>query len=143
MNKKKLFALIVSLILMQSATISAATMNGDDGFFLFPKNKKVYTLAETMPQFPGGMEAMMEFVKNNVKYPVDAIGKKIQGRVVVSLVVKKDGSIDNVKLVRSIYPSLDEEAIRVIKMMPKWIPGTQKGKAVNVKYCVPVSFRLE
>ncbi len=143
MNKKKLFALIVSLILMQSATISAATMNGDDGFFLFPKNKRVYTLAETMPQFPGGMEAMMEFVKNNVKYPVDAIGKKIQGRVVVSLVVKKDGSIDNVKLVRSIYPSLDEEAIRVIKMMPKWIPGTQKGKAVNVKYCVPVSFRLE
>lgn len=128
---------------MQSATISAATMNGDDGFFLFPKNKRVYTLAETMPQFPGGMEAMMEFVKNNVKYPVDAIGKKIQGRVVVSLVVKKDGSIDNVKLVRSIYPSLDEEAIRVIKMMPKWIPGTQKGKAVNVKYCVPVSFRLE
>lgn len=128
---------------MQSATISSATMNGDDGFFLFPKNKKVYTLAETMPQFPGGMEAMMEFMNKNIKYPTDAVKKKIQGRVVVSFVVKKDGSIDNIKVIRSIYPSLDEEAVNVIKMMPKWIPGTQKGKAVNVKYCVPLSFKLK
>ena len=96
-----------------------------------------------MPSFPGGTAALMEFLQNNVKYPVVAQENGVQGRVVVSFVVEKDGSITDVKVVRSVDPSLDKEATRVVKSMPNWIPGKQNGAAVRVKYNVPVSFRLQ
>jgi protein TonB len=85
----------------------------------------------------------MDYLSNNVKYPVVAQENGVQGRVVVSFVVEKDGSITDVKVVKSVDPSLDKEAARVVKSMPRWIPGKQNGSAVRVKYNVPVSFRLQ
>lgn len=104
---------------------------------------KVFDVVEQMPSFPGGNDALMKFLQENVKYPVVAQENGVQGRVVVSFVVEKDGSITDVKVVRSVDPSLDKEATRVVKSMPRWIPGKQNGAAVRVKYNVPVSFRLQ
>jgi len=104
---------------------------------------KVFDVVEQMPSFPGGAGALMEYLSSNVKYPVVAQENGVQGRVVVSFVVERDGSITDVKVVRSVDPSLDKEAARVVKSMPKWIPGKQNGSAVRVKYNVPVSFRLQ
>ena len=94
-----------------------------------------------MPSFPGGKEALMQYLAGNVKYPKDAYEQKIGGRVLVQFVIEKDGSISDVEIARGVFPSLDEEAIRVIKGMPRWNPGKQNGKAVRVKYVLPVSFR--
>ena len=85
----------------------------------------------------------MEWLSNNVKYPVVAQENGVQGRVVVSFVVERDGSITDVKVVRGVDPSLDREASRVVRAMPRWIPGKQNGSAVRVKYNVPVAFRLQ
>lgn len=104
---------------------------------------KVFDVVEQMPSFPGGAAALMKFLSDNIKYPVVAQENGVQGRVVVSFVVERDGSITDVKVVRSVDPSLDREATRVVKSMPKWIPGKQNGSAVRVKYNVPVSFRLQ
>jgi protein TonB len=104
---------------------------------------KVFDVVEQMPSFPGGQGALMKYLSENVKYPVVAQENGVQGRVVVSFVVERDGSISDVKVVRSVDPSLDREAARVVKSMPNWIPGKQNGSAVRVKYTVPVSFRLQ
>ena len=104
---------------------------------------KVFDVVEQMPSFPGGNAALMKYLSDNVKYPVVAQENGVQGRVVVSFVVEKDGHITDVKVVRSVDPSLDKEAARVVKSMPSWIPGKQNGSAVRVKYNVPVSFRLQ
>ena len=104
---------------------------------------KVFDVVEQMPQFPGGNEALMQFLSSNIKYPKDAMDAKVQGRVVASFVVEKDGSVTDVKVLKSVIPSLDQEAIRVINAMPKWVPGMQKGKAVRVKYTIPITFRLQ
>jgi len=104
---------------------------------------KVFDVVEQMPSFPGGQGALMKYLNDNIKYPVVAQENGVQGRVVVSFVVERDGSITDVNVVRSVDPSLDKEAVRVIKGMPHWIPGKQNGSAVRVKYNVPVSFRLQ
>ena len=96
-----------------------------------------------MPQFPGGMGEAMKFLAKNIKYPVAAQQAKIGGRVIVQFVVARDGSVSDVKVVRGVSPELDAEAIRVVSMMPKWIPGKQRGKAVAVKYTMPIMFRLQ
>ena len=103
---------------------------------------EVYQICETMPDFPGGMVACMKFLGENIKYPEEAIKNKKEGRVIVQFIVNKDGSIKDAKVVRSIDPSLDEEALRVVSLMPKWIPGQNQGKAVRVKYTIPVMFSL-
>ena len=103
---------------------------------------KIYDVVETMPQFPGGNGKMMSFLSMNVKYPKSAYDAKIQGKVIASFVIGKDGSIGDAKIVRSVDPALDAEALRVIGLMPKWTPGMQDGKPVAVKYTVPVAFRL-
>ena len=103
---------------------------------------KVYEVCEQMPIFPGGDAAMMKYLSENVKYPALAIKAQEQGRVVVSFTVEKDGAITNVKVARSVTPSLDAEAVRVVKAMPKWTPGKQGGQLVRVRYNVPVSFKL-
>lgn len=109
-----------------------------------PENdNKVYDSAETMPSFPGGQMALFEYLGKNVKYPVVAEANGIQGRVIVTFIVGHDGSISDVKIAKSVDPSLDKEAIRVVKAMPRWKPGTQKGKPVNVKFTIPVTFRLQ
>lgn len=104
---------------------------------------KVFDVVEQMPQFPGGQQALFEYLSKNIKYPVIAEENGVQGRVIVTFVVERDGSITDVKVVKSVDPSLDKEAQRVIKSMPHWIPGKQNGSAVRVKYTVPVIFRLQ
>ncbi len=104
---------------------------------------KVFDVVEQMPSFPGGNAALMAYLSNNVKYPVVAQENGVQGRVIVSFVVERDGSITDVTVVRSVDPSLDREAQRVVRSMPHWNPGKQNGSAVRVKYNVPVSFRLQ
>lgn len=104
---------------------------------------KVFDVVEQMPSFPGGPSALMQYLSSNIKYPVVAEENGVQGRVVCTFVVEKDGSITDVRVVKSVDPSLDKEAVRVVKGMPKWIPGKQNGSAVRVKYTVPVTFRLQ
>ena len=106
-------------------------------------SNKVFDVVEEMPSFPGGQGALMAFLNSNIKYPVVAQENGVQGRVIVGFVVERDGSITDVKVMRSVDPSLDREAQRVIKAMPKWKPGKQNGSAVRVKYTVPVVFRLQ
>ena len=103
----------------------------------------VFDVVEEMPQYPGGMQAMLSFLQENITYPKDAQEKKISGRVLVTVVVEKDGSISNVETVKSVFPSLDEEAVRIVKAMPNWKPGKQNGKVVRVKYTLPISFSLK
>ena len=106
------------------------------------KNQKVYDVVEQMPEYPGGIAAMYEYLMQNMKYPEDAKKQKVEGRVIASFVVETDGTISDVKVVRKVFPSLDAEAIRVLEAMPKWIPGKQSGKPVRVKYAVPMNFKL-
>ena len=95
-----------------------------------------------MPQYPGGIQEMMKFLSENVKYPQAASKAGIQGRVIITFIVEKDGSISSAKVVKSVTEELDAEALRVVNAMPKWTPGKQKGQPVRVKYTIPISFRL-
>ena len=104
------------------------------------KNQQV---VEQMPEFPGGIKALLDYLCQNVKYPADAEKQKIEGRVIANFVVETDGSISNVEVFRPVFPSLDAEAVRVLSAMPKWKPGMQSGKVVRVKYTVPISFNLK
>lgn len=104
----------------------------------------VFVVVETMPEFPGGQQALFKYLSENVKYPVIAQENGIQGRVICQFVVNKDGAIVDIEVVRSSGDaSLDKEAVRVIKSMPKWKAGKQRGKAVRVKYTLPVNFKLQ
>ena len=107
------------------------------------EESKVFDVVEQMPSFPGGNGALLEYLATHVKYPVVAQENGVQGRVVVSFVVERDGSITDVRVVRSVDPSLDREAQRVVSSMPRWTPGKQNGSAVRVKYNVPVMFKLQ
>lgn len=104
---------------------------------------QVFTMVEKMPKFPGGQNALIEFLAKTIQYPTDAQEKGLQGRVTCAFIVNKDGSISDLEVIRGLDPSLDAEALRVLGEMPKWIPGTQRGQTVNVKYTVPVTFRLQ
>lgn len=103
----------------------------------------IFTIVEQMPEFPGGQAALMKWIGDHVKYPAIAEENGIQGRVICTFVVERNGSITDVQVERSIDPSLDKEAVKVLKKMPKWIPGRAGGKPVRVKYTVPVTFRLQ
>lgn len=105
--------------------------------------QEIFTIVETMPEFPGGQQAMLEFIARNIKYPPLARESGIQGRVFVNFVVEPDGSVSNVKVIRGIGGGCDEEAIRVVQSMPKWTPGRQRGKAVRVSFNLPVRFTLQ
>ena len=106
-------------------------------------SQQIFTFVETMPEFPGGQGALLQYLAKSIKYPVIAQENGIQGRVSCSFVVNKDGSIVDAEVIRGVDPSLDKEALRVINSMPKWSPGKQRGKPVRVKYTVPVTFRLQ
>ena len=103
---------------------------------------EIFQVVEQMPEFPGGMEALLAYLGKNIKYPVSAQENNIQGRSIVEIIVNKDGSISNPKIIKSLDPDCDKEAIRVIMTMPRWNPGKQRGKDVRVKYTIPVTFRL-
>ena len=100
-------------------------------------------VVETMPVFPGGEIELFKFLSENVKYPQSAIKNNIQGRVILRFIVNYDGSIENIQVVRSVSPECDQEAIRVVKNMPKWTPGSQNGKNVSVWFTIPISFKLQ
>ena len=104
---------------------------------------EIFQVVEEQPMFPGGMEEMMKFLQQNIKYPKEAQEQGKQGRVIVQFVVNKDGSIVNDSIVRSVDPLLDAEALRVVRSMPNWTPGKQRGKEVRVRFTLPVSFRLD
>ena len=139
-------------------TIGAFNVQGDDevgGEVLKAKEEiaqpeppkeeenKVFDVVEEQPSFPGGQGALMQWLSDNIKYPVIAAENGVQGRVIVQFVVSKTGSISDVKVVRGVDPSLDREAVRVVSQMPKWTPGRQNGTTVNVRYTLPVTFRLQ
>ncbi len=107
------------------------------------EEQQIFQVVEEMPEFPGGMAECLKFLAKNIKYPTIAQENGVQGRVIVQFVVNQDGSIVDPVVVRSVDPYLDKEALRVIQMMPKWKPGKQRGKAVRVKYTVPVTFKLQ
>lgn len=105
---------------------------------------EIFVIVESMPEFPGGQQAMLKFIADTIKYPVIAQQNGIQGRVVCEFVIEKDGRTSDIQVVRSSNePSLDKEAIRVISIMPSWKPGRQRGKPVRVKYTIPINFRLK
>ncbi len=106
------------------------------------KNPEIYQIVDEPAGFPGGMNKSMEFINQNIQYPEAALKAKIQGRVIVQFVVKSDGSLDNIKVMRGLSPELDAEAVRIVKSMPKWNPGKQKGKPVNSRFVLPVVFKL-
>lgn len=107
------------------------------------ESEQVYLAVETMPEFPGGMEALMRYLSKNIKYPSAALDARAQGRVLISFTVDTDGSVINPIITKSVHPVLDLEAIRVVLNMPKWKAGVQKGKTVKVKYNIPVAFRIQ
>lgn len=108
-----------------------------------PDSSKIFGAAEEMPSFPGGEKALMQYIKDNTYYPEEMCEGAAQGRVMVGFVINEDGSISDVKVLRSLTPELDEVAVKIVNGMPKWNPGKQNGKAVKTKYIVPVSFRTE
>ena len=107
------------------------------------EENKVFDVVEQMPSFPGGMAALMAYLQKSIKYPPVAEENGIQGRVVCTFVVERDGSVTDVRVAKSVDPSLDKQAVRVVSAMPKWIPGKQNGQSVRVKYTLPVTFRLQ
>ena len=107
------------------------------------KEKVIFQVVEEMPEFPGGMQELMIFLSKNTKYPAEAHKNGTQGRVIVSFVVTDEGNIQDPVIEKGVDPLLDAEALRVIQMMPKWKPGKQKGKAVNTKFTIPVTFKLK
>ncbi len=125
-----------------SAPVSGPVMTGPAVVEEASDEGEIFQVVEQMPEFPGGMEALLAYLGKNIKYPASAQENNIQGRSVIEFVVNKDGSIVDPKVIKSLDPACDKEALRVIKAMPKWTPGKQRGKAVRVKYTVPVTFRL-
>ena len=155
MNKKRtrtagrikyaLFAPLAAALLIASNISCTSTENKKDSTEATESRAvegEVFQVVEEMPDFPGGMAECMKFLSKNIKYPTQAIENGIQGRVIIQMVVTKEGDIAEAKVVRGVDPLLDAEALRVINSMPKWKPGKQRGEAVNVKYTIPVVFKL-
>ena len=130
--------LIMSMMIMFGLTTVSAQKT-----VVAQKDQQVFDVVEQMPEYPGGMPALFDYLMQNVKYPSDAEKQKIEGIVIANFIVEKDGSISNVEVVKPVFPSLDSEAIRVITGMANWVPGKQKGEAVRVKFTLPISFRLQ
>lgn len=134
---KKLFLSLMLLLPMM-----AVAQDADYDEMVAGKDS-VFVKVERMPEFPGGQKALFDFLSKNVHYPRAAEKARAQGRVICQFVVNQDGTIDDVHVVKSGgHLSLDKEAVRVLKLMPKWIPGKMGGEPVRVKYTVPVNFRL-
>jgi protein TonB len=129
------------LLMSLMAMLGLTTVNAQKTV-VAQKNQQVFDVVEQMPEYPGGMQALFEYLSQNLKYPEDAKEQKIEGRVIAIFVVETDGSISNVEVVKPVFPSLDAEAVRVLSGMPKWKPGMQSGKVVRVKYTVPINFSL-
>ena len=133
-----LSALLIGNCLDTQAANEARTINDLPSMAKsFPEQER-----EVSPEFPGGITALVQFLSKNLKFPTVCKEQKIQGKVLVKFTVKSDGSISNIRVTKSVDPYLDKEAVRVVKSMPRWIPGTQDGKPVNVEYTLPITFKL-
>ena len=126
--------LLISLMTGQQVMSNNTTSNDT--------NADVFSYVDVMPEFPGGRAAMEAYVSKNLRYPDAALSQKVTGTVHVSFVVTKTGDISDIQVVQGIHSLCDAEAIRVVKAMPKWIPGKQNGQNVNVKFTLPIAFRL-
>lgn len=131
------------LILMSMMAVLCLMTANAQKTVVSQSKQNIYDVVEQMPEFPGGMEALINFLSTNIKYPNDAIKQNVGGRVMVMFVVETDGSISNVRVAKRVFPSLDAEAIRVAKTMPKWKPGKEKGRLVRVNYTLPVVFSIK
>jgi tonB family C-terminal domain len=131
------FTLFLLLIIM-AMPLSAQTVGATD-------NEPVYNMAmvQQQPKFPGGTSEMYKWLGNNIKYPEEAKKEGVSGKVIVDFVITKTGKTDKVRVVRGLHPTLDQEAVRVIKAMPAWTPGKQNGQPVNVSYTLPITFRQQ
>ena len=140
-------ALLFSYVGYESEQVGANQISATKGDFTVRLNKtdpnKAYDVVEEMPQFPGGVAAMMPYIARSLRYPKEAEQNGIQGRVIATFIVEKDGSISDAHVVKPIDPALDAEALRVVNAMPKWEPGKQGGQPMRVKYTIPVTFRLD
>ena len=132
--KKLILMLLMAACCLMTANAQKTVVSQTD--------PKVFDTVEQMPEYPGGMQAMIEFLQANMKYPEDAAKQKVEGRVMVQFVVETDGSVTDVHVAKQVFLSLDAEAIRVVQAMPKWTPGKDKGRVVRVKYNLPIVFRM-
>lgn len=132
--KKLILMLLMAACCLMTANAQKTVVSQTD--------PKVFDTVEQMPEYPGGMQAMIAFLQVNMKYPEDAAKQKVEGRVMVQFVVETDGSVTDVHVAKQVFPSLDAEAIRVVQAMPKWTPGKDKGRVVRVKYNLPIVFRM-
>jgi len=128
----------ILLFLLFGIFLSSAAMAQTDSL----AKEKIYTSVRVIPSFPGGMQAFYRFLSNTVRYPAEAREHNTQGKVIVSFIVEKDGTLTDFKLMKTVKDGLGEEAMRVMKLSPKWNPATQNGKAVRVAYSMPISFAL-
>lgn len=135
----------VAEVIQQPTALATTTVSKMEAANPLPPEKdKIYDTCDIMPEFPGGQNALLQFLAKNIKYPAEAQQQGKQGKVVVTFVIEKDGSITNAKVTQALYPSLDEESLRIVKSMPKWTPGKMKdGKVVCVQYTVPLTYRLQ
>lgn len=151
MKREKLVTMIVVLMMMTVGDIACAQnvpliIDPDkvDEYLAERKDTiNVYDCVEQMPFFPGGSQKLKEFIEENLRYPKELEETCVQGRVIVRFIVERNGKLSNVKVVKSVHPALDKEAIRIVKLMPRWIPGRQNGITVRVKCYIPIIFRLK
>ena len=128
----------ISLLL----TLSSCEKDDDDIDDPEPVTEIVDETVDQMASYPGGIPALMNFLNENIKYPEQAEREGIEGRVVAGFIVERDGSVSNIEILKSVHPLLDAEVVRVMSLMPNWIPGRQNGQPVRVKYSLPITFRL-
>lgn len=136
-SMKKLFTLVILLAAAMVASAQVPATTGGDA------DEQVFTIVDDEPEFPGGIESLYQFIATNVKYPEAAKEKKVTGRALVSFIIEKDGSISNIGTTHCPDESLCEEAMRVVRAMPRWKPGRVKGKKVRVQYVLPINFKLD
>lgn len=141
--KRVLFlTLTLALSLFASAQKPQKTAPAAQQKSVQTEESKIFTVVEEAPEFPGGMEALYQFLAANIKYPGHS-DQCVTGKVIVSFVIEKDGSVSDAKVVRKLAPNFDDEALRVVKLMPKWKPGRQDGKPVRVQFNLPINFSLK
>jgi protein TonB len=134
---KKIFFILTAILCVLSAKAQQSdTLKG------LAADTLVFYSVEHMPEFPGGMDQFYHYLATTIRYPLEARLNKQQGRVIIQMIVEKDGSLSHIKVIRGASRSLNEEAIRVISSCPKWNPGVQNGKSVRVMYSIPISFNL-
>jgi len=136
------FLLLTSCLLIQAQTADSVKTLENNNLKNNHIDDEVFLVVEVMPEFPGGNEALLKYLSDNIIYPQEALKANIQGTVYVSFIIEKNGEVSNIKVIHGIGGGCDEEAVRVVKGMPNWIPGTQRGKPVRVQFNLPIRFVL-